>query len=362
MKTKKLFILVINYWLLVILLSGCATVPRREVLPTYNIGGVTYVPLLSLCDSENIAWEYDTFTRKVNLTKDAHKISLMVGERLVLVDGAEQYLKHPVDIYQGTAVVPYKFKEQILDTLFKKVYPQRQIPLSKIKKVVIDAGHGGTDPGSIGKLGLREKYVNLDIAKRLSSLLKSQGIDVMMTRSTDTFVPLARRVAIANNAKADLFISIHSNANRVRSLNGFEVYYVSPNVSDSKRALYSAQHEALDLDRAFFAYSPSLNLKAILWDMIYTSNRAEALRLSQYVCRAIDNNLNTRVLGVKGGPFYVLKSVHMPAILIEVGYLSNYNEERLIRNSYYRQQITEGIAEGLRNYIRDSAFIEVAKQ
>jgi N-acetylmuramoyl-L-alanine amidase len=363
MKTKKFFILVISYWLLVIFLPGCATISRREVLPTYNISGVAYVPLLTLCNSENISWEYDTFTRQVNLTKEAHKINLMVGERLVLVDGVQQYLKHPVDIYQGTIVVPYKFKEQILDVLFKKAYPERRIPLSRIKKVVIDAGHGGTDPGTIGKRGLREKYVNLDIAKRLSSSLKSEGLEVVLTRSNDTLIPLERRVAIANNSHADLFISIHSNANRVSSLNGLEVYYVSPAVNDSKRALSSARSAALDLDRGCFAYNnPSLNLKAILWDMIYTSDRAESLRLSQYVCRAIDKNLNTRVLGVKGGPFYVLKGVHMPAILVEVGYLSNYNEERLIRNTYYRQQITESIKQGIRNYIRDSTFTEVVRK
>ena len=356
---KRIFILVI---IGSIFLSGCATVPRGAALPTYNIAGVTYVPLLSLCEAQNIAWEYDTFTRKVNLTKDAHKINLMAGERLVLVDGMQQYLKHPVDIYQGTLVVPYRFKEQILDPLFKKVYPQRRIPITKIKKVVIDAGHGGTDPGSIGRRGLREKVANLDIAKRLSSLLKSGGLEVVMTRSSDTSVSLERRVAIANNSGADLFISIHSNANRVRSLNGFEVYYVSPEVSDSKRALYSAQHEALDLNRNCFASSPSFNLKAILWDMIYTSDRAESLRLSQYVCRAIDRNLNTKVLGVKGGPFYVLKGVHMPAILIEVGYLSNAQEERLIRNNYYREQLAEGIVQGVSNYIRDSSYLEVAQR
>jgi len=227
---------------------------------------------------------------------------------------------------------------------------------------VIDAGHGGTDPGTIGKGGLKEKYVNLDIAKRLSSLLKSQGLEVILTRSTDTFISLERRVAIANNSKADLFVSIHSNANRVRSLNGFEAYYVSPSVDDSKRALSSAQNAALDLDRSYFAQNPSLNLKAILWDMIYTSDRAEALRLSHSVCRAIDKNLSTRVLGVKSASFYVLKGVRMPAVLVEVGYLSNYKEERLIRNNYYRQQLAEAIGQGVNSFIKDAAYVEVVKR
>jgi N-acetylmuramoyl-L-alanine amidase len=188
------------------------------------------------------------------------------------------------------------------------------------------------------------------------------GIDVVMTRSGDSFIPLERRVAIANDSRADLFISVHSNANRVRSLNGLEVYYISPNVSDSKRALYCAQNAALNLDKSFFASNPSLNLKAILWDMIHTSNRAESIRLARDVCSAIDNNLNTRVLGIKGAPFYVLKGARMPAILIETGFLSNYQEERLMKNAYYRQQIAESIEQGIQKYVRDFTLMEAAKQ
>ncbi len=354
---------IILAFLLVAFVSGCATLPRKEALATYNIGGVAYVSLVSLCESGNIAWEYDTFARTVNLSKGAHKINLMVGERLVLVDDMPQYLKYPVDIYQGTVVLPFKFKEQVLDSLFKERYPQQKItlPLTRIKKIVVDAGHGGKDPGAIGKQGLREKDVNLDIARRLSKLLKADGIDVVMTRSTDTFISLERRVVIANGSRADLFVSIHSNANRVRSLNGLEVYYISSNVSDSKRALYCAQNAALNLDKDCLAYNPSLNLKATLWDMIHTSNRAESVRLARDICSIVDNNLDTKVLGIKGAPFYVLKGAHMPAILIETGFLSNYQEERLMRNAYYRQQIAESIEQGIKKYARDFILMEALR-
>jgi N-acetylmuramoyl-L-alanine amidase len=235
------------------------------------------------------------------------------------------------------------------------------LPLTRIKKIVIDAGHGGKDPGTIGKRGLREKDVNLDIAKRLSRLLRSDGVEVIMTRSTDTFVSLERRVDIANNSRADLFISIHSNANRVRRLNGFEVYYISPNVNDSRRALYCAQNAALNLDRSCFSGAPSLNLKATLWDLIHTSNRAESIRLARDVCSVIDSNLNIKVLGIKGAPFYVLKGARMPAILIEAGFLSNSQEERLMKNAYYRQQIAESIEQGIQRYARDFTLMEAQR-
>lgn len=364
MKIKKLLVLVLGFGLLLLGLSGCATVPTREALTTYNIGGVNYVSLISLCASGNIEWKYDTFTRTVNLSKGGHRINLMVGEKLVLVDDAPQYLKFPVDIYEGTVVLPYKFKEQVLDTLFKEYHPQRAatVPVVSIKKVVIDAGHGGKDPGAIGRSGLREKDVNLDISRRLSKLLKADGIEVVMTRSADTFISLERRVVIANASGADLFISVHSNANRVRSLNGFEVYYVSPNAGDSKRALYCAENAKLNLKSSSFASDPSLNLKAILWDMIHTANRAESVKLARGVCGAVDSSLDARIIGIKGANYYVLRGARMPAILIESGFLSNPQEERLMKNAYYRQQIAEGIEQGIKIYTRDYALTEVARQ
>src|SRR3989338_5556563 len=143
-----------------------------------------------------------------------------------------------------------------------------------------------------------------------------------MTRSTDKFIPLPRRVDIANNSRADLFVSIHSNANRVRSLNGFEVYYVAPSVNDSNRAMLAAKSAGLNLDSSYFA-SHSLDLKATLWDMLYTLDRAESIELSRSICRIVHNGLDCRVIGIKGARFYVLKGARMPAVLIEAGFLSN---------------------------------------
>lgn len=339
------------------MLSGCVTVPVKERLATYNINGVSYLALISLCNNQNINWQYDSYSRLIILTKDNHRISLMLGDSLVLVDSRPQHLKHPVDFYQGSIMVPYSFKEQILDVLFpeKRVSViSRKLPIN-IKKVIIDAGHGGTDPGAIGRTGLREKDINLDIAKRLSSLFRAEGVQVVMTRSTDTLIPLPKRVEIANNSGADIFLSIHSNANRVRGLNGFEVYYISTSVSDSVRALKAAKNASLDFSSSCFA-SHSLNLKATLWDMIYTYDRAESIKLAQAICQDINRNLDTKIIGVKGAGFYVLKGARIPAVLIEVGFLSNREEERMLKNSYYRQKIAEGIREGVRTYSRENTF------
>ncbi len=339
--------LLLNFW-------GCETVPVRDTLVGYDINGVRYLSLVALCDSLDIKWKYDTFTRSVTLRKDLHEINLMVGESLILVDGTPLHLKHAVDIYQGAVVVPYKFKEQVLDPFFKKgaPVPKETAAISKIKKIVIDAGHGGRDPGAIGKSGLREKDVNLDIAKRVAGRLRSEGIHIVMTRSTDIFVPLDDRVEKANSSGAELFVSIHANANHVRSLNGFEVYYVAPSVSDSKRAYASAQANKPKLENASFA-SSKLDLKAVVWDMIYTYSRAESIELSRSLCVAMDKKVGSRIIGIKTGRFEVLRGAQMPAVLIEVGYLSNRNEEIKLKNSYYRQKIAEAIVEGILDYSKD---------
>jgi len=349
---------------LVILISGCATIPTGESIPVYSIEGVTYYPLVSLCNLAGVDMEYDALLRTAYLTKNSNRLNLRAGDALVLVNGNLMHLDSPVDIYQGAIVVPRQFKEQIFDVLFRApsiAYRRPGIGKIKLNKVVIDAGHGGTDPGAIGKSGLREKQVNLDIAKKLSSLLKGEGVQTVLTRSSDKFIPLSTRVNIANKSGADLFISIHSNANRSRSVSGFEVYYVAPSVSDTKRAAFTARSVPLNLKNAVLS-SNSPELRAIIWDMIYTNSRAESIELSHSLCRVMDSSIEANILGSKAGRFLVLKGIRMPGVLIETGFVSNPNEERLLRTSAYRQKLAEGILEGVRDYSQDKALVEASSR
>ncbi len=342
--------------------SGCATVTPRSAIPAYSIKGVTYYPLVSLCGLRGVDIKYDTLIRTVYLDKDTKRVSLRAGDSLVLVNDNIMHLNSPVDIYQGTIVVPKQFKEQIFDILFPQaVFGHRRPVKGKIKlnKVIIDAGHGGNDPGAIGKNGLREKDVNLDIARRLSDLLRAEGVHTVLTRSSDKFIPLSSRVNIANKSGADLFISIHANANRSRSLSGFEVYYVAPSISDSKRASMTAKSASLRLKNAVFA-SSSQDLQAIVWDMIYTNSRAESIDLAHSLCKVMDSSVDANILGVKSARFQVLKGVRTPGVLIEVGFVSNLNEEKLLRSSTYRQRLAEGILEGIREYCPDMDLVEAA--
>lgn len=353
----------INFWIFafcffafVLNIIGCATVPTYELaIPTYNIKGVDYLPLALLCDLKDIKWDYDTFTKKITLKKESRQVDLLVGSSLVLVDGIPEDLNSPVSIYEGIVLVPHKFKSRIIDVLFKPGYPKDRTPsayITAIRKIVIDPGHGGKDPGAIGRSGLREKDVCLDIAKRLKPILETSGFEVFLTRDYDTFIPLEKRAIFANQKNVDLFISIHANANRARRLAGFEVYYVSNQVDDSRRALVSAENADLRLENSTMG-NQTINLKTTVWDIIYNQNRCESIELARQICKSVSHNLNTKVLGVKGAPFYVLKWTQMPSVLVEVGFLSNDYEEKLLRDRFYRQQIAETIAQGIRNYCQD---------
>jgi len=360
-KHLKRFLICIS---LVVLISGCATIRPGENIPTYSISGVTYYPLVSLCDLRGVDLQYDMLLRTAYLNKDGKQVNLRAGDALILVNDNIMHLNSPIDIYEGTIVVPRQFKEDVFDALFKQpVLAHRRPGFGKIKlsKVVIDAGHGGNDPGAIGKNGLKEKDVNLDIAKKLSNLLRQEGVETVLTRTNDRFIPLSTRVNIANRSGADLFISIHSNANRSRSLSGFEVYYVAPSVSDSKRAVFTARSASLNLKNAVFTNN-SQDLRSIVWDMIYTNSRAEAIELSHSLCRVMDSSIDANILGVKGARFQVLKGVRMPGVLIEIGFVSNLNEERLLKTGTYRQKLAEGILEGIRDYSQDMALVEVSSR
>lgn len=338
---------------------GCATAPIKDNIALYNINGVTYLPLGVLCQRKKLELRYDAFAKTALISGQNHKINLMVGQNLILVDGYPQHIKHNIELYQGALVVPEKFRTEILEQIFPVTCPigAQAMPLS-IKKIVIDPGHGGYDPGTHGRSGIQEKEINLDIAKRLAGLLNCEGAETVLTRSSDVFVSLQRRAEIANRAKADLFISIHSNANRVRSLNGFEVYYISDSGNNWRNK--NSKGGLLPISRSSYQeLSPAL--ETTLWDMIYTYQKAQSIGLAESICKSVSGNSCPRVIGTKSAGFYVLKGTQMPAVLVEVGFLSNTQEERLLKNSSYRQEIADAIVSGIKNYANDYRLAEDKK-
>jgi N-acetylmuramoyl-L-alanine amidase len=221
----------------------------------------------------------------------------------------------------------------------------------KIRRIVIDPGHGGHDPGAMNADGTCEKDVVLDIARKLADRIrKDLGIDVIMTRSTDVFIPLEERTAIANKVNADLFVSIHANASLNKYTSGIETYYLNLAKSE-KAARVAARENNTSLDKVNL-------LQATLFDLMANSKINDSARLADDVqkslFRKIDKDFRgARNLGVKQGPFYVLLGATMPSILVETAFVSNATEAARLKNPDYQDATVEGIEEGIRAYISD---------
>lgn len=217
--------------------------------------------------------------------------------------------------------------------------------------IVLDPGHGGYDTGAVGPSGLMEKDVVLDLALRLRRLLETRlGVRVLMTRTEDVFVPLAERTAMANRAKADFFISLHVNGAEKRGAGGFETFFFSREPSDND-ARASAQRENLVLESngATGKDQESL-LKITLADMAVTRDMKESSTLAEILLAALDAILRVDNRGVKSGPFYVLATAAMPAVLVESAFITNPREERRLQRQEYRQRLAEAIYEAIAQY------------
>jgi len=229
--------------------------------------------------------------------------------------------------------------------------PSGAEPVDRFDTVVLDAGHGGDDHGARGPAGSVEKALVLDIVLRLQSLLERQGVTVILTRSRDEFVPLERRTAIANDARADLFLSIHANAARVRSARGFETFYLSLEASDD------AARQVADRENAAFPEvevpAPSDDpLLSILGDMIATEQSHESHAVARMVEREFAALEATPSRGIKQAPFVVLMGLQMPAALIEIGFITNAKEEAALGEADHRDAIVSAISQAVRSYGR----------
>ncbi len=222
----------------------------------------------------------------------------------------------------------------------------RQLGLAA-RRIVVDAGHGGHDPGAIGPGGLQEKDAVLDVAKRVSRMLREElRADVLMTRETDVYLPLEERTAIANSRGADLFLSIHANSSRNHRARGIETYFLNfarNSHAEEVVARENAISEATLKDLQGLVKAITLNSK-IDESRDFASSVQEAMVVRQRP------ELPVQDRGVQTAPFYVLIGANMPSILAEIAFISNPDDERLLRTPEHREMIAEGIFRGVAQY------------
>jgi N-acetylmuramoyl-L-alanine amidase len=228
----------------------------------------------------------------------------------------------------------------------------------KINRIVIDAGHGGHDDGTIGPSGVLEKDVVLDVALRLATLVQTRlGAEVVLTRSDDTFVPLTERTAIANAHKADLFLSIHANSSPAPAVAGTETFLLNLNSSPGATAV--AARENAGSDKSIGELGDLVKTIA-LNDKIAESQTFAASIQSSIFAQAAKANLAAHDRGVKKAPFVVLIGARMPSVLAEIGFLSNPKDESNLNKGDYRQKLAESLYRGIASYSQSLSHFEVA--
>ena len=230
----------------------------------------------------------------------------------------------------------------------EKVSLARQLGLS-VKRIVIDPGHGGKDPGCVFKGGIREKDIVLKLAKILALKIEEElGCEAVLTRMDDVFLPLERRTAFANMKKGDLFVSLHINAHRQSDIQGLETYFL--NMATDERAVLVAARENSTSEKNIS------DLQTILNDLMLNTKISESSKLAHEVQNGMVGRLRKsysaiKSLGVKQAPFYVLIGAEMPAILVETGFITNPSERKRLLSAQYLQRLADGIVGGMKAYI-----------
>lgn len=228
----------------------------------------------------------------------------------------------------------------------------------KLQRIVIDPGHGGHDEGTQGPKGLLEKDLVLDVSLRLGKLIEEKmGAEVIYTRSDDTFIPLEGRTALANEKKADLFLSIHANSSPAPRITGVETYYL--NFTDSKDAMDVASRENASSAKSIFELRDLIQKISLHEKASESRDFAERIQTALFAFSA-KTFPSERNRGIKKAPFVVLIGANMPSVLAEIGFVSNSREEALLKKQEYRQKLAEALFHGISKYAESLSHFQLA--
>ncbi|MEO0070337.1 MAG: N-acetylmuramoyl-L-alanine amidase [candidate division WOR-3 bacterium] len=256
----------------------------------------------------------------------------------------------------GTSLI-WTFRVPMQETIINRangievrLFPR---PPRRVNKIVLDPGHGGADPGAIGRKGTQEKTIVLDIAQRVKKHLIKEGFEVILTREKDETVTLAERVEKATNSNADIFVSIHANWAPNRKACGLETYFLSEAKTDWERAVAARENAVFEREISNPLVKNDDPVSLILADLAQNEFLLESSELALRIQETTLPVLKSNDRGVRQANFYVLRNIFMPAVLVECGFLSNLTEEKLLRQPEHREKIARAIAKGVATFIRD---------
>ncbi|MDI6740935.1 MAG: N-acetylmuramoyl-L-alanine amidase [Candidatus Edwardsbacteria bacterium] len=355
-----------------------------RILQTLVFDKEEYLPLTELVDAWGAQAHWSELEGNADIKFPGHTLRFSADNTFFICDGKSLNLYNPVRLYNGELWVPLElFKRFLIPQWGRSVIwdeasrrlsiggvlpDQVQTPALRprktddgahgIKKIVLDPGHGGKDPGAVGPGRTYEKDINLDIAQKLKTILEDDfGLIVVMTRDDDTFIPLSDRTALANKEAADLFISIHCNAapkkkRALKTMRGFETYFLSVAKTDEARATAAMENAAVEFEQPDRKVRDQDEVQFILWDMIQNEFLIESSDLAELIQEGIKSRVAVPSRGISQAGFYVLNGAYMPAVLIETAFISYKEEEKLLKTDAFREKLARGIAGGIGAFAR----------
>jgi N-acetylmuramoyl-L-alanine amidase len=343
-----------------------------------------YIPLATLVEDMGLELHWNAVFGRIDLVRASGRITLFLNSQTVL-EGSGRADTLPKRIIQvnGEAHLPLEilrflyrelsfpgevwvFGEVERERRLTNIAPQTprdvpvivqpRVPSTGIDLIVLDAGHGGRDQGAVGHQGMRESTLVLDITKRVERKLKAlSGYRVELTRKGNETVSLEKRSEIANGFLAQghkgIFVSIHANASLATSSRGYETFFLSPIASDAEaRRTAAMENGALVAD---LPPEREGEMEAIFSGMLVEEFRRESVLLAESIQKGLTGQIgrNSPDRGVRKANFYVLRCVYMPSVLVEVGFITNPDEARLLNTDEYREKVADGIVQGIKNFL-----------
>ncbi|PKL36173.1 MAG: hypothetical protein CVV44_18315 [Spirochaetae bacterium HGW-Spirochaetae-1] len=347
-----------------------------------TIGGDRYVSLYDLTGRLGAEHSYDIYLGRGTLYYRNHVAVYTTGYSCMLIDGRLQKDTIPVLRRDGDVLLPLSLAQSTIDSFLEdreaivrgNTLILQELRGSAIKRdsdkipekrdritfIIIDPGHGGKDPGAIGRGGIKEKHITLSISRYLAASLKKRlkGISIHLSRNNDRFIELSQRADIGNNKLKKntngIFISVHVNASLSTRISGFETYFLSQNpTNEEARNTAALENNVIVLEDEALRKKKYGDIEYIEARMITTQIQKESSMLAASVQKGLDGKIKLfKSRGVRKADFYVLRGSLMPAVLVEVGFITNTREAQYLLKNDYQQDIAQGIALGVVQFIQ----------
>ena len=331
-----------------------------EIIKTVEIDSIEYFNVYELNKTFKANISDDLLDQRLNVNIYSEQLIFLLDSSF-LQHGSDYFnMTHNVIQQDGKYFLPVVFLTDLLPQIFSNLMSWEKDKLiartpvdNSIKRIVLDPGHGGKDPGAVGYSKKNfEKNIVLELALKLKKKLEQQlDVIVLLSRDKDEFVSLQQRTKFANENSADLFISLHCNAHRNSKINGIEVYYLSTAKTDEARAVETMENQVVyEYEGGKEAVKKYDDLAFILADMAQSEHLEESYNLGANLQSALVSATKAYDRGVKQANFYVLRGAFMPSVLLEFGFLSNKEEEKKLINSSYQEKLIDSVFIGIKDF------------